>query len=113
MSTDTLEISPELSRFDAENATAMTADFLKRLGYRGSWMPMKVTLDGELYIVEMMLAKLTAKVQINSKTKEIREYEFQEGEGASNGLPVSKGKIVFLVAVISIGIVVAKLIGVF
>jgi hypothetical protein len=35
-------------------------------------MPMKVSLDGELYVVEMMLQKLSAKVQINSKTKEIR-----------------------------------------
>jgi hypothetical protein len=105
------EISPEISRFDAENATALTADFLKRLGYRGNWLPMKVTLDGELYVVEMMLAKLTAKVQINSKTKEIREYEFQEGEDTSKSLP--KGKIIFIVAVVSIGIVVAKLIGVF
>jgi hypothetical protein len=65
MSTETAEAP----RFDAENATAMTADFLKRLGYKGSWLPMKVSLDGELYIVEMMFQKLTAKVQINSKTK--------------------------------------------
>jgi hypothetical protein len=69
----------EVSRFDAEKATSMTADFLKRLGYKGSWLPMKVSLDGELYVVEMMFQKLTAKVQINSKTKEIKEYEFQEG----------------------------------
>ena len=105
--------SPEISRFDAENATEMTADFLKRLGYRGSWRPMKVSLDGELYVVEMMLAKLTAKVQINAKTKEIREYEFQESEATSKSLPISKGKIIFLVAVVSIGMVVAKLLGVF
>jgi hypothetical protein len=108
MSTGTTEVS----RFDAENATAMTADFLKRLGYKGNWLPMKVSLDGELYIVEMMFQKLTAKVQINSKTKEIKEYEFQEGE-ATNSLFKSKGKIIFLVASISIAIVIIKLIGIF
>jgi len=105
--------SPEVTRFDAENATAMTTDFLKRLGYKGSWLPMKVSLDGEFYVVEMMFQKSTAKVQINSKTKEIREYEFQEGEGETNSLFKSKGKLIFLVAAISIGIVVVKLLGVF
>ena len=105
--------SPEVTRFDAENATAMTTDFLKRLGYKGSWLPMKVSLDGEFYVVEMMFQKSTAKVQINSKTKEIREYEFQEGEGETNSLFKSKGKLIFLVAAISIGIAVVKLLGVF
>ena len=105
--------SPEVTRFDAENATAMTTDFLKRLGYKGTWLPMKVSLDGEFYVVEMMFQKSTAKVQINSKTKEIREYEFQEGEGETNSLFKSKGKLIFLVAAISIGIAVVKLLGVF
>jgi hypothetical protein len=103
----------EISRFDAENATALTVDFLKRLGYKGSWLPMKVSLDGELYVVEMMFQKLSAKVQINSKTKEIKEYEFQEGEAASNSFLKSKGKLIFLIAAISAAIAVVKLIGVF
>ena len=104
----------EVSRFDAENAASMTADFLKRLGYKGSWLPMKVSLDGELFVVEMMFQKLTAKVQINSKTKEIKEYEFQEGEASTNSLFFkSKGKIIFLVASISVAVVIVKLIGVF
>ena len=103
----------EVSRFDAEKATSMAADFLKRLGYKGSWLPMKVSLDGELYVVEMMFQKLTAKVQINSKTKEIKEYEFQEGEASTNSLFKSKGKIIFLVAAISVAVVLVKLIGIF
>lgn len=113
MSTTPTELTPDISRFDAENATSMTADFLKRLGYKGSWLPMKVSLDGELYVVEMMFQKLTAKVQINSKTKEIREYEFQEGEAASNSIFKSKGKIIFLVAAVSIAVVAVKLLGFF
>ena len=108
-----IEVSPEISRFDAENATSLTADFLKRLGYKGSWLPMKVSLDGELYVVEMMFQRLTAKVQINSKTKEIKEYEFQEGEKQSNGIALSKGKLIFLIAAISVSIVITKLLGVF
>jgi hypothetical protein len=113
MSTTPVELTPDVSRFDAENATAMTADFLKRLGYKGSWLPMKVSLDGELYVVEMMFRKLTAKVQINYKTKEIREYEFQEGEAQTNSLFKSKGKLIFLVATVSIAVVIVKLLGIF
>ena len=53
MSSETAEVS----RFDAENATNLTADFLKRLGYKGNWLPMKVSLEGELYIVEIDVSK--------------------------------------------------------
>ena len=113
MSSTPTEVSQEISRFDAENATALTADFLKRLGYKGSWTPMKVALDGELYVVELTYQKLSAKVQINSKTKEIKEYEFQQGEGESGGLAKSKGKIMFLVTVASLAVMLVKVIGVF
>ncbi|MCW3994793.1 MAG: hypothetical protein NWE98_01425 [Candidatus Bathyarchaeota archaeon] len=113
MSLTPQEVSPQVTRLDAEIATNMTADFLKRLGYKGSWLPMKVSLEGELYVVEMMLQKLTAKVQINSQTREIKEYELQQGEGEISGLAKSKGKIIFLVAVASLAVVVSKLIGVF
>ncbi len=102
----------EISRFDAENATALTADFLKRLGYKGNWLPMKVSLDGELYVVEMMFQKLNAKVQINSKTKEIKEYELQEGEEESKSFFKPKG-IMFMVAIIPSAVLVVKLLGIF
>lgn len=113
MSSTPAEVSPEISRFDAEKATSLTLDFLKRLGYKGSWLPMKVSLEGELYVVEMVFQKLSAKVQINFNTKEIKEYEFQQGEDESGGFAKSKGKIIFLIAAISIGIVAVKLMGVF
>jgi len=87
----------ELSRFDAENATSQTLDFLKRLGYKQNWQPMKVSMDGELYIVEMMFQKLNAKVQINSKTKEIKEYELTENESEGGSFLNSK-MLLFIVA---------------
>ena len=108
MSTETAEAP----RFDAENATAMTADFLKRLGYKGIWMPMKVSLDGELYVVEMMFQKRTAKVQINSKTKEIKEYEFQKTEEAPKGMFNSR-TMMLLVAAAAIAVVALKFLGFF
>ena len=102
----------EISRFDAENATAQTVDFLKRLGYKGNWLPVKVSLDGELYVVEMMFQKLSTKVQINSKTKEIKEYEFQEGEGESKSFFKSKF-MMLIIAGIPSALLVVKLLGIF
>ncbi len=89
----------------------MTADFLKRLGYKGNWLPMKVSLDGELYVVEMMFQKTTAKVQINSATKEIKEYEFQEGQEETKSFFKSKG-LMILVCAASIGVAVAAMLGI-
>jgi hypothetical protein len=90
----------------------MTIDFLERLGYKGKWLPLKVSLDGELYVVEMALQKKTTKVQINSSTKEIKEYEFQESDIERKSPIKSKG-LIFLVAIIGIAVLSAKLIGVF
>jgi hypothetical protein len=57
------------------------------------------------------MRKSTAKVQqINSTTKEIWEYEFQEGEGASKG-GFLKEKLIFLIATVGISIAVVKLLG--
>jgi hypothetical protein len=112
MSVPSPEVSPEISRFDAENATSLTASFLKRLGYKGTWTPLKVSMDGELYIVEMKLQKLTTKVQIKSATKEIKEYEFQEGEEETSG--ILKSKMLYLViAIVPIAVVLMKVLGVF
>jgi len=101
------------STFDAENATAMTVDFLKRLGYKQIWQPMKVSLDGELYIVEMMFQTLSAKVQINSKTKEIKEYEFQSGEAAGGKSFFQSKLMMLIVAAVPTAILALKLMGFF
>ena len=109
MSTATGE---EVSRFDAENATSQTIAFLKRLGYKQSWQPMKVSMDGEVYIVEMAFQKLNAKVQIDSKTKEVKEYELTENETQGNSFLNSK-KLMLIVVAASAAIVLLQLLGVF
>jgi hypothetical protein len=40
--------------------------------------PLKVSPEGELCIVELRLENKTAKVWINTKTKEVKEYEIQQ-----------------------------------
>jgi hypothetical protein len=103
----------DAARFNAENATALTADFLKRLGYKRSLRAIKVSLTGETYVVEMGIEKKTAKVQIDSKTKEIKEYEIQEGENPSGSL-LSKAKIpLLLISSMAIVIVVLKIMNIF
>jgi hypothetical protein len=109
---ETPGVTAEISRFDAENATSMTISFLDRLGYKGKWLPLKVSLDGELYVVEMAQQKKTAKVQINSLTKDVKEYEFQESE-TENKSPIKPKGLIFLVAVIGMAALSAKLLGVF
>jgi hypothetical protein len=98
----------EISRYDAETATSQTLEFLKRLGRKESWSPTKVSLDGELYIVEMIFKQLTAKIQINSKTKEIKEYEFQQAETTKQPF-INFKTIIFLGAGVGIGAVIMLL----
>jgi len=65
-------------RLDAERFTSLAEEFLKRLGYKRNLRPRKATLEGEKYIVEVELKNKTAKVQIHTKTSEIREFEIEE-----------------------------------
>ncbi len=71
-------ISEAESKFDVENAIALATDLLKHLGLKNKIQPLKVSLDGELYVVELSLQNKTAKVLVNAKTKEVKEYEIQE-----------------------------------
>ncbi len=66
------------SKFDVENAITLAIDSLKRLGFKNKIQPLKVSLDGEFYMVELSLQDKTAKVWINTKTKEVKEYEIQQ-----------------------------------
>jgi len=66
------------SKFEVDDAIALATDSLKRLGVKNKIHPLKASLDGELYAVELNLQDKTAKVLVNTKTKEVKEYEIQE-----------------------------------
>ena len=66
------------SKFEVDDAIVLATDSLKRLGVKNKIHPLKVSLDGELYVVELNLQDKTAKVLVNTKTKEVKEYEIQE-----------------------------------
>ena len=62
---------------NAEQATAIAVDFIRRLGNRRKLKPKSATLQNEIYIVEIELKKATAKIQIDPNTKEIKEYSIE------------------------------------
>jgi hypothetical protein len=94
--------------FNAEKATHTASDFMTRLGYKQGQIPTKMYLEGESDVVELQLQHGTARVQIDPKTKEVKEYEIQETE-AQQGFFASKRKVLlFLSSIITI-VVVLKL----
>lgn len=99
-------VTEEGPKINAENATSAATDFLKRLGYKRGLLPKKVSLEEQVYVVEIDLEKKAAKVQIDSRTKEIREYEIQESENSTGFL---HSKMKFLMIIMPIVAVVAGL----
>ena len=66
------------SRFDVEKAITLAVDSMKRLGIKNKIQPLKVSPEGDSYMVELNLQDKMAKVQVNTKTREVKEYEIQE-----------------------------------
>jgi len=105
--------SEETVRLNAEWATSLAEDFLKRLGYKRGLLPKKVSLAGEKYVVEMDLKKRTAKIQIDTNTREIKEYEIQE-LATESGFSLSKRKMLLILGISAALIVlVLKLMNIF
>jgi hypothetical protein len=69
--------APQLRQLNAEVVTTMTTSFLKRLGHKGGLKPKRVSLEGEVYTVEVETKKFTAVVRIGAATREIKEYDVQ------------------------------------
>ena len=75
---------PKSKELNAEVVTTMTTAFLKRLGHKGGLKPKRVSLEGEIYTVEVETKKFTAVVHVGAATREIKEYEVQpKGEESS------------------------------
>ena len=98
----------EVARLNAEWATSLAEDFLKRLGYKRGLQPKKVSLTGEKYTVEVDIKKRTAKVQIDTKTREIKEYEIKEAETGS-GFSLSRKRMLIISGVAAAVILVVAL----
>jgi hypothetical protein len=80
----------------------MVTDFLKRLGHKGGLKPKRVSLEGEVYTVEVEMKKFTAVVRVGAETREIKEYDVQPKGEESSFLPISPKSLltVFIIAAI-------------
>jgi len=85
LSATSQETAPEIvtsaasqsKKLNAEVVTTMTTSFLKRLGHKGGLKPKRVSLEGEVYTVEVDTKKFTAVVRVGAETREIIEYDVQ------------------------------------
>jgi hypothetical protein len=69
--------TPPARKMNAEIVTTMTTSFLKRLGHKGGLKPKRVSLEGDVYTVEVETKKFTAVVRVGAETREIKEYDVQ------------------------------------
>lgn len=96
---------------DAERITMTAVNFLKRLGNKRSIRPMRVSREGEVYIVEVGLKKGNAVVQINAETYAVDEYEITEEGGSSFSLPLSPKTMLFVCGIATLLFFVFSLLG--
>jgi hypothetical protein len=72
---------------NAEHVTSIAIEFLKALGNKHGIRPRKVSLQGQMYTVELDVGKdKTAAVHIEAQTREIKEYEIKTKEKEESGL---------------------------
>lgn len=62
---------------NAETVTAIATGFLKRIGNKGGLKPKRVSLEENIYTVEVEMKKFNATVKVDAETHEIKEYEIQ------------------------------------
>lgn len=67
----------DLSPLNAENATFLAVDFLRTLGYQHNLKPARLSRIGEDYTIEIGFEKGIAKIQVDAKTKKVKEYELE------------------------------------
>jgi len=85
---------------NAEQATVIAVDFIRRLGNRRKLKPKSATLQDNIYIVEVELKKAMATVQISSLTREIKEYSIEsKAQEATSFISVNLKNILVMIAV--------------
>ena len=105
---------PEAKGLNAEAVTTMTAEFLGRIGHKGGMKPKRVSLESEVYTVEVELKKFTATVKVDTKSQEIVEYDVQPKMEENSSMVSVKSLIplVIVSGVVTVGIYFAfKIIG--
>ncbi|MDH5389874.1 MAG: hypothetical protein OEX10_01810 [Candidatus Bathyarchaeota archaeon] len=98
---------------NAEEVTLIATRFLRRLGNKHGLKPIKASLQGERYVVEVELKKKIATVQIDATSEEIKEYEINDKvKETSSGFPLTRKNILLICGIVAISIFVSGLLGV-
>jgi len=95
-----ISASAQAKALNAENVTNIALSFLKRIGNKSGLKPKRVTLEENLFVVEVEMKKFSAVVRVDSESHEIRGYEIQPKAEESSSLPISP-KILMLIFGIS------------
>lgn len=95
-----ISASAQAKALNAENVTNIALSFLKRIGNKSGLKPKRVTLEENLFVVEVEMKKFSAVVRVDSESHEIRGYEIQPKAEESSSLPISP-KILVLIFGIS------------
>ncbi|MGQ9460958.1 MAG: hypothetical protein ACUVRA_06995 [Candidatus Bathyarchaeaceae archaeon] len=107
------EEEEEIRLLNAEEATLIATNFLRRLGNRKSLKPIKASLQEEKYIVEIELKKKIATVEVDAASEEIREYEIKSvaKEATSPSLFTPKN-ILLMCGIVVASIFISGLLGI-
>ena len=95
-----ISASAQAKALNAENVTNIALSFLKRIGNKSGLKPKRVTLEENLFVVEVEMKKFSAVVRVDSESHEIRGYEIQPKAEESSSLPISP-KVLILIFGIS------------
>ncbi len=104
--------SSETKPLNAQQVTSIAMAFLKSLGHKRGMNPKRVFIENARYVVEAEIGKkLTAKVQIDVITREIKEYNIEKAaEEAPISLPVEPRAILIMLGMsVAVSIIFAIL----
>ena len=98
---------------NAEEATLIATNFLRRLGNKHGLKPVKASLQEERYIVEIGLKNQIATVQVDATNEEIKEYEVKTVvKESTSSFPLTRKNILLVCGIVFASIFVSSLLGV-
>jgi len=110
---ESYEEEEETRLLNAEEVTSIATNFLRRLGNKHGLKPIKASLQGERYVVEVGLKDRNATVQIDATNEEIKEYEIKAKEKESPSFfPLTRKNILLIGGIVAISIIVSSLLGI-
>ncbi len=98
--------TPE-KEINAELVTTLAASFLKRIGHKSNLKPKRVSIEGDLYTVEVELKQFTATVKVDALTQQIKEYDVQpksEESSLSTLAPKTLLTMIIVSAMVNVGL---------